>query len=403
MNTFAEMAQPGVSFTQQIIDISRREKPTALPVFIGYADAEDVQGKLTAVSSLQEFYHLFGQHPSGSGYLLDAMRLYFAHGGGRCHVLALTPGDNGPAAQDYDGMADIIANEPDITLLVLPDIVLLEPASWQQVVSGVGQCCADNLNLFALIDYPSTPQEAEDCRQRDIGPYGMHMAGYWPWVIFEEDAATRLRQPRRLPMGRAVPPSAAVAAVLQGNDKVRGIWKAPANIRLEKVIKPNYDHHTRVKMFFADPRLGCSVNQIRSFPGRGIKIWGCRTLSMRTDVSQLYVQNQRLLKWIKTTLSEAMRPYVYEPNNEITWYRLHALIRSRLKALWERGGLAGATEEEAYQISVGSDDYMDENDVDNGLLRCRVSVAIQQPVEFIHINLDLWLGQGLVERGGAAS
>ncbi|MDK1704065.1 hypothetical protein OSR40_010020 [Serratia rubidaea] len=397
MNSFAEMAQPGVSFTQQIIDISRREKPTALPVFIGYSDAENVQGELTAVSSLQEFYHLFGQSPPGSGYLLDAMRLYFAHGGGRCHVLALTPGDDGPAAQDYDGITDIIANEPDITLLVLPDIVLLEPASWQQVVSGVGQCCAENLNLFALIDYPSAPQDAQACRQLDIGPYGMHMAGYWPWVIFEEDAATRL------PMSRAVPPSAAVAAVLQGNDKVRGIWKAPANIRLDKVIKLNDDHHTRVEMFFADPRQGCSVNQIRSFPGRGIKIWGCRTLSMSTDVSQLYVQNQRLLKWIKTTLSEAMRPYVYEPNNEITWYRLHALIRSRLKALWEQGGLAGATEEEAYQISVGSDDYMDENDVENGLLRCRASVAIQQPVEFIHINLDLWLGQRQVERGEAAS
>ncbi|MDC6111871.1 hypothetical protein [Serratia rubidaea] len=192
MNSFAEMAQPGVSCTQQIIDISRREKPTALPVFIGYSDAENIQGELTAVSSLQEFYHLFGQSPSGSGYLLDAMRLYFAHGGGRCHVLALAPGDDGPAAQDYDGITDIIANEPDITLLVLPDIVLLEPASWQQVVSGVGQCCAENLNLFALIDYPSAPQDAQACRQLDIGPYGMHMAGYWPWVIFEEDAATRL-------------------------------------------------------------------------------------------------------------------------------------------------------------------------------------------------------------------
>ncbi|VEI21205.1 Uncharacterised protein [Serratia plymuthica] len=36
-NFFAEVTLPGVSLAQQIIDISRRGKTTALPVFIGYS------------------------------------------------------------------------------------------------------------------------------------------------------------------------------------------------------------------------------------------------------------------------------------------------------------------------------------------------------------------------------
>jgi len=397
MSHITEITQPGVSFTQQIIDISRREKPTALPVFVGYSEHESACEQLVEVGSQQEFYNIFGKL-AGPGYLLEAIRLYFSHGGGQCYVFALPmPMDKTAQAEDYQNIAEAIASEPAITLIVIPDIVLLDLAAWQQVVVEVGKCCEENINLFALIDFPSDPQQAEEYSRAALGDNTRHMAGYWPWVMTEYEEALRLRSRGKKELLRAVPPCAAVAAAMQNSDKKRGIWRAPANIRLEKVIKPEFDHLVQVSLFSSDPRKGVSVNQIRSFPGRGIKIWGCRTLSRRNDIYTLYVQNQRLMKWIKSTLSNAMQPYVFEQNNEITWYRLHAVIRQRLKSLWERGGLAGATEQDAFRILVGLDESMTAEDIAQGLLRCQVSVALQQPAEFVHINMDLWLGAGTVE------
>ena len=397
MNHITEITRPGVSFTQQIIDISRREKPTALPVFIGYSERKSSQGQLIEVGSQQEFHNIFGKQ-TGPGYLPDAIRLYFSHGGGQCYVFALPMAEDKTAhAGDYHNIAEVIASEPAITLIVMPDIVLLNQASWQQVVTDIGQCCAENLNLFALIDFPSDPPQAKAYSQADLGDNAQHMAGYWPWIMAENEETLRLRSRGRNEPLRAVPPCGAIAAIMQGSDKKHGIWRAPANIRLEKVIKPQFDHLTPVSLFSPDPRNGASVNQIRSFPGRGIKIWGCRTLSQRNDIYALYVQNQRLMKWIKATLSDAMQPYVFEQNNEITWYRLHALIRQRLKNLWENGGLAGATEQDAFRIVVGLNESMTAEDIAQGLLRCQVSVALQQPAEFVHINMDLWLGAGTLE------
>lgn len=397
MSLNSDFSQPGVSFHQQIINISQREKLTALPVFIGYADHPDAPVlERVQVTSLQDYYDQFGRDAvRNGGYLADAMRLYFSHGGGQCYVISLgTLIEDVPSVAGYDEALALLADEPDITLVVLPELPLLDENQWESVVNQLAICCATSLNLTGLIDYPGTPADAEKYNAKWGNEHWAHLAGYWPWVMVSEDPAFPTRALR------AVPPSAAVAAKMQQSDKQRGIWYAPANLRLERVLKPQYDHLTPVTLFHPDPRTGRSVNQIRSFPGRGVKIWGCRTLSKQPDLRFVYLQNQRLVKWIKQTLKEAMRPYVFEPNNEITWYRLHAVVRQQLKRLWEQGGLAGGVEDDAYKISVGLDETMSASEIASGLLRVRVAVATQRPAEFIHINLDFYLTAGHVAATG---
>lgn len=395
MSDYQEMTQPGVSFSQQAFDIAQQEKPSAMPLFIGYAAQECIGEELIEINSLKEFTQ---KCVTNSGTLHDALNMYFIHGGSTCFVLPIIK-SNYPEynAGDFNDIGEVIASEPLITLLVIPDIVEFDNTSWLKVVDTVRECCKRNLNLFALIDFPEEAQSAGVFCRSLTGDGLENMAGYWPWLRIRDDDATRANRSRAVELKGAVPPCAAVAAMYQLNDKTRGIWRAPANIRLEQVIQTSLDEHTRFPLFSADPRQGRSVNQIRSFPGRGIKVWGCRTLSDQNETSKLYVQNQRLLKWIKATLKDAMRPYVYEPNNEVTWYRLHALIRRHLKTLWQKGGLAGQTEDEAWVISIGIDESMTAAEIDEGILRCRVAVALQQPAEFVYINLDFWLGTTVAE------
>lgn len=392
MTMINEFNQPGVSFTQQLINLSRRPRESALPVFIGYTPPKATADlrQLCSVRSLQDYQDQFGEEYDGY-YLFRCLSLYFGQGGGECFVISLGEITAGltPSVDDYLGVFDLVLDEPAITLLAMPDMVKLSSDNWKVLVDLAGKACTESLNLFALIDYPRDPEEVETCNKLPVWTGEHLMAGYWPWV-YHHDGQSILTH-SRLAQLTPSPPSGAIAAVMQQTDRDRGVWKAPANIRLSQAIRPAFSHLYAFKLFHANPTMGRSVNQIRSFPGRGVLVWGCRTLSANGDIRQLYVQNRRLVNWLKANLSEALQPFVFEQNNEITWFRIKALIRRNLKALWEKGGLIGATEDDAYRIWVGQGESMTDEDMDNGLLRIRVDVSTHRPAEFIHINLDFYI------------
>lgn len=62
--------------------------------------------------------------------------------------------------------------------------------------------------------------------------------------------------------------------------------------------------------------------------------------------------------------------------------------RSFLRSIWKRGGLAGATPEDAYSVHVGLGDTMIAEDILEGILRVKVLVAIARPAEFLEITFQ---------------
>lgn len=382
MGLLQDFTQPGVSFTQQLIDMSRRRQ-TALPVFIGYsADIEPYQ--LMSVRSFQHFQEL-SHYSSAEGYLERCLRHYFDNDGTECFVISL-----GEVRESNEFLNqkiyELIDSEPAITLLAMPDMVLLSSEEQRKLIEKLGSFCASSMNLFAIVDLPYYPKEAEEflkaLNKQEVDGAD-RLAGYWPWLV---TGYTELGSEKR-----CIPPSGAVVAAIQLTDRVRGIWKAPANLPLKRVIQPAYSHLTDVPLFHADPGQGISVNQIRSFRGRGVLLWGCRTLKASRDRHKLYIQSRRLVMWIESELHYYLQPFVFETNNEITWYRIKALIRRILRELWEQGGLLGGSEDEAYRILVGVGESMSEEDLDEGSLRIRVAVAIHHPAEFIHISLNFYV------------
>lgn len=184
-----------------------------------------------------------------------------------------------------------------------------------------------------------------------------------------------------------LPPSAAMAGIYAMVDRTRGVWKAPANVSVNYVNKPakvitDYDQED-LNM----PMNGKAINAIRTFPGEGIKVWGARTLDGNSQ-DWRYINVRRTMTFLEQSVKNASRAYVFEPNDASTWINMKCMIENFLRSVWKRGGLAGATPEDAYEVHVGLGDTMTADDILEGIMRITVLVAISRPAEFIEITFQ---------------
>ena len=184
-----------------------------------------------------------------------------------------------------------------------------------------------------------------------------------------------------------LPPSAAMAGLYTMVDNTRGVWKAPANVSVNFVNAPTENIDNAMQEDLNMPMNGKAVNAIRTFPGEGIKVWGARTLDGNSQ-DWRYVNVRRTMMFLEESVKNAAKAYVFEPNVAATWMNVRSMIDNFLRSVWKRGGLAGATPEDAYEIHVGLGDTMTANDILDGIMRITVLVAITRPAEFIEITFQ---------------
>ena len=184
-----------------------------------------------------------------------------------------------------------------------------------------------------------------------------------------------------------LPPSAAMAGIYTMVDNTRGVWKAPANVSVNYVNKPAIPITDEDQQDLNMPMTGKAINAIRTFPGEGIKVWGARTLDGNSQ-DWRYINVRRTMTFLEQSIKNAARAYVFEPNDANTWINMQCMIESFLRSVWKRGGLAGATPEDAYEVHVGLGDTMTAEDILEGIMRITVLVAISHPAEFIEITFQ---------------
>lgn len=184
-----------------------------------------------------------------------------------------------------------------------------------------------------------------------------------------------------------LPPSASMAGIYTAVDNNRGVWKAPANVTVSYVTSPTEVINDYLQENLNVPMNGKAVNAIRSFPGEGIKVWGARTLDGNSQ-DWRYVNVRRTMLFLEESVKNAARAYVFEPNDANTWINMKCMIENFLRSVWKRGGLAGATPEDAFEVHIGLGDTMTGDDILEGILRITVLVAISRPAEFIEITFQ---------------
>ena len=189
-----------------------------------------------------------------------------------------------------------------------------------------------------------------------------------------------------------LPPAAAMAGVYTAVDNARGVWKAPANVSLNAVVSPavNITHDEQEDLNVTVQ--GKSINAIRPFIGEGVLVWGGRTLD-GNSLDWRYVQVRRTMIMLEESIKLAAKAYVFENNVANTWVTIKSTIRNFLTGIWKRGGLAGASPDDAFAVFVGLGETMTPTDILEGILRVTVLVALVRPAEFIEITFQQQMQQ----------
>lgn len=208
-------------------------------------------------------------------------------------------------------------------------------------------------------------------------PDTSYAAFYYPWL--------KVRDPETN-MEVSVPPGGHITGIYARTDAQRGVHKAPAN-EIARGARGLEIAVTKADQESLNPK---GVNCIRSFRGRGIRVWGARTLS--SNALWKYVNVRRLLLYIEQSIDEGTQWVVFEPNNEETWARVRQSVRNFLTTVWEDGGLMGTTPDEAFYVRCDRT-TMSQDDIDNGRLICEIGVAPVKPAEFVIFRISQWTGE----------
>ncbi len=184
-----------------------------------------------------------------------------------------------------------------------------------------------------------------------------------------------------------MPPSGAVAGVYASTDRSRGVWKAPANMSLRSVVAPAVKLNDQEQSGLNVTDSGKSINAIRAFTGKGVLVWGARTLA-GNDNEWRYVNVRRFFTFVEESTKKASEPFVFENNDANTWVRIRAMLENFLTLQWRQGALAGATTKQAFYVKVGLGETMTAQDILEGRLIVEIGMAAVRPAEFIVLRFS---------------
>lgn len=288
----------------------------------------------------------------------------------------LTPlngGQDGAALQinDFQGRDDDSTRRRGLSALELDEYrevaLVTAPGVYDiPICKAIYEHCERNRFRFAVLDSAPLQGNAGSLDPRsDMNTE--YAAFYYPW-IYVSDLRTGAK--------KKIPPSGHVLGLYARTDIARGVWKSPANDTLNGVFDLEYYVDTGTQEVL-NPR---SVNAIRRFPGRGIQVWGARTL---TDNSLWrYISVRRLFIFLEHSIYDSTQWIVFEPNDERLWERVKDTIRLFLRTQWRNGALMGATEAEAFTIACDRS-TMTQDDILNGRLICEIGISPVRPAEFV--------------------
>ena len=404
---------PAPEFRLSVVDYPEKD---ASKTFYGIPSPD--KSKLLRVEAPEVTFSLYYQ-----------MVMFFANGGGTCYIVSAGTYDQKSLIDKEKVVAALTAlkKEQEITMVLVPEAV------------SVLAHCGEMMNRFAILDVQPKAKENEVMSEQieifrtNVGAnFLSYGAAYYPWLntsvlsdkeidgtvltwdynaaasdlsaetadyTWDELAAMKNNLHNALLQNlpgyqyivnkvrerlNLLPPSAAMAGLYTMVDNTRGVWKAPANVSVNYVNSPTENIDNALQEDLNMPMNGKAVNAIRSFTGEGIKVWGARTLDGNSQ-DWRYVNVRRTMIFLEVSLKNAAKAYVFEPNVASTWMNMKSMMDSFLRSIWKRGGLAGSTPEEAYEIHVGLGDTMTGDDILNGIT---VLVAITRPAEFIEITFQ---------------
>ncbi len=286
--------------------------------------------------------------------------------------IALQGGSTQPAASaEYlnDGLA-ALSGIDDVSLMAIPDEVRLKTLG-----AALVEKCESLKDRFAVLNELDDQRDATQVRPARDSSYG---AIYYP----------KLRVPApHAPEGHIlVPPCGHILGLIARVELGRGVAKAPANEVVRGLVEENPLQFATGKSE-QDSLNSRGVNVVRDFrsSGRGVRVWGARTMS--SDPQWRYINVRRLCIFLERSIQRGTQWVVFEPNSERTWSAVRASVSSFLGMVWRDGALLGSRESDAFLVKCDRT-TMTQDDLDDGRLICLIGVAPVKPAEFVIIRIS---------------
>ena len=296
--------------------------------------------------------------------------------GGTGSELVLTPagGSNGSvltaSADTFLGKDDgpgkrtalqAFQENANVSIMAIPGITAPE------VQAALIAFCEAKKSCFAILDVPMELKKTNDVANfRDMYD-STYAAMYHPWLEMYDAGAKR---------SAYFPPSGAMAGIYARTDVERGVHKAPAN----EVVRGCTGLSCAYNEGEQDILNPIGVNLIRAFTGRGIRVWGARTIS--SNGLWKYLNVRRLFIYVEESIKANTNWVVFEPNSTVLWSRVTRTIETFLATCWRDGALAGSSPDQAFFVECGPT-TMTQDDIDNGRLICQIGIAPVKPAEFV--------------------
>jgi uncharacterized protein len=290
---------------------------------------------------------------------------------------AITPSQFEGDVAKREGMGGLAAVD-EVTMVICPDAVAFagngDDTGFRDLQGKMIAHCENMGDRMAILDPPPnmSPQDALDWRMNAAGYDSKFATLYYPWLEVMDPISKR-------PL--LVPPSGHVAGVWARTDGTRGVHKAPAN---EVTLGVN-----GVAFQITGEEQGGlnqrGINCIRAFPGRGIRIWGARTLS--SDPEWRYVNVRRLFNYVSESIMEGTQWAVFEPNDERLWSSLRISASNFLNRTWRQGALFGASPGDAYYVKCDSETNP-QDVIEAGQVVVEIGICPTKPAEFVIFRIS---------------
>jgi phage tail sheath protein FI len=357
---------------------------TGVTAFLGCTE-KGPRNDPTRIGSYEQYTKVFGEIDS---FMSASIQGFFDNGGKTAYVVNVAPrGGLDPMPDDFIGQQGIeprglmaLERIEDIDLVVAPDLMqhyrrsvgFPERTHVLAVQRAMIEHCEKMHDRFCLLD--SLPgdsmQDAIDWRRQFDTSHGSF---YFPWI------KVRRGEEVLAPM----PPSGHIAGLIARTDDVEGVHRAPANQPLQGLV----DAAHRVRKRERDVCFDHRVNTLVSFPGRGIRVWGARTMS--SDPAWVQINVRRLFILIRKSVEKYAQWVVFEPNEESLWKKITRSVENFLDGLWTQGALVGGTREDAFYVKCDEETNPPElRDV--GQLTVEIGIAPVKPAEFIVVRIHQW-------------
>jgi uncharacterized protein len=366
-----------------------------------------------------------------------AMQAFFANGGGDCYIVSIGGYNDIGVPLDanlFTQGLDQLNKEDEVTLIVFPESRGLDTINdFASLQDRALAQCADLQDRFAVMDvYGNSGNinaDANAFRSDGVGLNNLkYGAAYYPVlettfdyayedenvaiahlvdgaagpfdgqtldaiqsvnnVLFAQVSAAVRQMPCLLP------PSPLMVGVYAAVDNSRGVWKAPANVSLNSVIRPTIKISDKdQESLNIDINAGKSINAIRAFQGKGTLVWGARTLA-GNDNEWRYIPVRRFFNFVEESVKKATEPFVFEPNDANTWVKVRAMIENFLTLQWRAGALQGVAPEDSFFVRVGLGETMTALDILEGRMNVSIGMAVVRPAEFIILTFSHQMAEG---------